>query len=69
MKKKAVSKEKAAQALALLAEEHLKTYPVEERDGRIRAFGIKVLELKKKRAKSSKPRATSRGRRQTLARG
>jgi hypothetical protein len=69
MKKKTMSKEKAAKALALLVEEHLKAYPEEERERRIKAFGSKISELRRESAKSSKPRAASRGRRQTLARG
>jgi len=69
MKKKISRKEKAALALTRIAEEHLKSYPVEEQERMIRAFGLKVAELKRKSAKSSKPRAASRARRQTLARG
>ena len=68
MKKKVLSKEKAAHALALLAEEHLKSFPAEERERRIKAFGSKVSELKRKCAKSSKLPVASRGRRQALAR-
>jgi hypothetical protein len=60
MKKKVMSKEKAARALVHLAEEHLKTYSEEEREKRIKAFGAKVSELRRKSAKSSKPRAASR---------
>ena len=50
MKEKAMSKEKAALALARLAEEHLKTCPEEERKRIIKAFGSKVSELRKKSA-------------------
>ena len=50
MKKKTMSKEQAARALARLAEEHLKSYPEEEREKMIKAFGSKVSELKGKRA-------------------
>jgi len=64
-----MSKEKAARALALLAEDHLKSYPEEERERMIKAFGAKVSELRRKSAKSSKPPVASRRRRQTLAHG
>jgi hypothetical protein len=53
MKKKVMSKEMAARALTILAQEHLKAYPAEERDRRIKAFGSKVAELRRKNAKSS----------------
>jgi hypothetical protein len=69
MKKKISRKEKAALAIAQIAEEHLKSYPVEEQERMIRAFGLKIAELKRKSAKSSKGRAVSRGRRQASARG
>jgi hypothetical protein len=45
MKKKVLSKGKAAHALALLAEEHLKSFRAEERERRIKAFGMKVSHL------------------------
>lgn len=45
MKKNAMSKEKAARALTLLAEEHLKSYPLKERERMIKAFGMKISEL------------------------
>jgi len=45
MKKSVMSKEKTARALVLLAEKHLKTYPEEERERRIKAFGTKVSDL------------------------
>jgi hypothetical protein len=69
MKKRVSKKEKAALALTLLAEEHLKSYPAEEQERMIRAFGLKIAELKRKRAKSSKARAISQGRRQASSRG
>jgi len=69
MKKKISRREKAALALTLIAEEHLKSYPVEEQERMIRAFGLKIAELKRKRAKSSKARAISRGRRLASSRG
>jgi hypothetical protein len=53
VKKKVMSKEKAAHALVLLAEEHLKSFSSHERETRIKAFVIKVSELKRKRASSS----------------
>jgi hypothetical protein len=59
MKKKISGKEKAALALTLIAEEHLKSYPVEEQERMIRAFGLKIAELRKKRTKSSKLRMDS----------
>jgi transposase-like protein len=69
MKRKTTSKEKAALALLKLVEGHMKTLPAEEQERRWSAFELKVAELKKKRAKSSKPPAISRGRRRAQARG
>lgn len=69
MEKKVPRKEKAAIALARLVEDHMKTMPAEEQERRWLAFELKVAELKRKRAKSSKPRAISRGRRRVQARG
>lgn len=69
MKKNVSRKEKAAVALTLLTEEYLKSFPKEEQERRIRAFGLKVAELRKKSAKSSKSRAVSPGRRRSLAHG
>jgi hypothetical protein len=69
MKEKISRKEKAAQALARLVEDHMKTFPGEEQERMMRAFGLKVAELNRKRAKSSKARLKSRSRRQALTRG
>lgn len=68
MQKKMAREEKAALALAKLVEDHMKTLPVEEQERRWHAFELKIAELKRKRAKSSKPRAISRGRRRAQAR-
>jgi hypothetical protein len=46
MKKKISAKEKAALALTRIAEEHLKSYPIEEQERMIKAFGLKVSELR-----------------------
>jgi hypothetical protein len=69
MKKKVMSKEMAARALTILAQEHLKAYPAEERDRRIKAFGSKVAELRSQKEERQifKPRAASRNRRQARA--
>jgi hypothetical protein len=48
MKKKISRKEKAALALTLLTEKHLKSYPAKERDRMIKAFGRKVSELRRR---------------------
>lgn len=56
-------------ALTLITEEYLKAFPVEEQERRIRAFGMKVAELRKKSAKSSKSRVTSPGRRRGQSHG
>lgn len=69
MEKKISRKEKAALALARLVEDHMKTYPAEEQERRWRAFELKVADLKRKRAKSSKPPAISRSRRRAQAHG
>jgi hypothetical protein len=69
MKKNASRKEKAALALTLLTEEYLKSFPVEEQERRIRAFGLKIAELRKKSAKSSKSRVASPGRRRRQSHG
>jgi hypothetical protein len=50
MKRRISRKEKAALALTRIAEEHLKSYPVEEQERMIRAFGLKLAELKRKRS-------------------
>jgi hypothetical protein len=47
MKKEAMSKGKAARALKLLAEEHLRNFAEEERVRRIMAFAMKVPSLKR----------------------
>jgi hypothetical protein len=49
MKKKVSSKEKAALALTLFAEKHLRSYPAKEKDRMIKAFGRKVSELRRQR--------------------
>jgi hypothetical protein len=52
-------KEKAAVALTLIAEEHLKSYPAEEQERTVRRFGLKVAKLSKEERQSSKSRAIS----------
>jgi len=47
MKKNISRKEKAA--LTRIAEEHLKSYPVKEQERMIKAFGLKVSELRRRR--------------------
>jgi len=50
MKQKISRKGKAAQALARLVEDQMKTFPVEEQERMMRAFGLKVAELMRKRS-------------------
>ena len=65
MDKKVSRKEKAAQELLKLVGDQMKDLSVEEQERRWDSLRLKVAELKKKHAKSSKPRALSRGRRRT----
>jgi len=53
MKKRTLTKQKAARMLTALAEEHLDHLPVDEREAKVKAFRSKVSQLRSRSAKSS----------------